>query len=214
MKPKHAILLGCVLSLAGFVFAALIYSRLPDQMPIHWNVHGVVDRTLSKPWGVFIHPALIAAATLLAAILPAISPNGFRIEPFTRAFALLMSGLTLFFAYMTGLIFAAGLGADLSVGRWIMGGIGILLVFIGNFLGKTTKNFFIGIRTPWTLASDEVWRRTHRLGGWLFVLAGLATVIAAVVGLGLEVMIAFILAAALAPVPYSFFLYWRLSPSP
>ena len=212
MKLKYTILLGCVLSLAGFIATALLYSRLPAQMPIHWNIHGVADQTWPKPWGILIHPALIAIATILAAVIPAISPNGFRIEPFARAYALLMAGLILFFAYMTGLAFAFGLGVDAHLKGWMMGGIGVLLIFFGNFLGKTTKNFFVGIRTPWTLASDEVWQRTHRFGGWLFVLAGLGTIVAAVVGLGFEIVIGLIVVAALAPILYSFVLYRRLEP--
>ena len=212
MKLKITLLLGIALSLAGFIAAALLYSRLPAQMPIYWNIHGVADRTLGKPWGVFIHPALIAAATILAAVIPAISPNGFRIEPFARAYALLMAVVICFFAYTTGLAFATGLDPGLQLRGWMLGGIGVLLVFFGNFLGKTTKNFFVGIRTPWTLASDEVWQRTHRFGGWLFVLAGLGTLVAAIAGFGFEVAIGLILVAALLPVLYSYLLYRRVEP--
>ena len=81
---------------------------------------------------------------------------------------------------------------------------------MGNFLGKVTRNFFVGIRTPWTLASEEVWLRTHRLGGKCFVAAGFAVVAISLLGLGPWAMMAVILAAALVPVVYSYVIYRRL----
>ena len=83
----------------------------------------------------------------------------------------------------------------------------MLFMVIGNFLGKVRKNFFLGIRTPWTLASDEVWAKTHRLGGWCFVLAGAIMIVMAFVGPGMSWLIYLIVAIALAPVVYSYFAY-------
>ena len=88
--------------------------------------------------------------------------------------------------------------------------VGLLFVVIGNFLGKVRKNFFIGIRTPWTLASDEVWSRTHRLGGWMFVAGGIVMIVGAFAGLPVLGVIAVVLAIALYPVLHSFLLYRRL----
>jgi uncharacterized membrane protein len=82
---------------------------------------------------------------------------------------------------------------------------------MGNFMGKLTRNFFVGIRTPWTLVNDEVWLRTHRLGGKLFVAAGVVTAIAAFSGAGLYVMLAAVLAAAIVSVIYSYVVYRKLS---
>ena len=88
--------------------------------------------------------------------------------------------------------------------------VGLLFVVMGNFLGKVRKNFFLGIRTPWTLASDEVWAKTHRLGGWCFVTAGVFMAIMGVVAPTSTWFIAAIIAIALIPVVYSFFAYRKI----
>ena len=89
-------------------------------------------------------------------------------------------------------------------------GIGLLLVLLGNYMGKLRKNFFIGVRTPWTLASDEVWARTHRLTGWLWAAAGLALAIDGLLGANVVVFLVVILVAILTPPIYSFLLYRRI----
>ena len=86
----------------------------------------------------------------------------------------------------------------------------MLFVVLGNVLGKVTKNFFVGIRTPWTLASDEVWLRTHRLGGRVFVLAGLAVVLSGLAGGGVAPLLVAVFTAAFVPIVYSYIIYRRL----
>ena len=94
--------------------------------------------------------------------------------------------------------------------RAIPAGVGLLLVVLGNFMGKLTKNFFVGIRTPWTLASDEVWLRTHRLGGKLFVLAGAGLFVAGLSGAGHVAILLAVVVAAGIPVAYSYVVYRKL----
>jgi uncharacterized membrane protein len=91
---------------------------------------------------------------------------------------------------------------------------GVLFLIIGNFLGKLTKNYFAGIRTPWTLENDEVWHRTHRLGGKLFVLGGLFTIVSAFMGMGLPVLIATVAATTIVTTAYSYVIYRKLTRSP
>ena len=88
--------------------------------------------------------------------------------------------------------------------------VGALLMVLGNYMGKLRKNFFIGIRTPWTLASDAVWERTHRLAGWLFVAAGLVMVASVLIGAPIWLPLGAIAAATLLPVAYSLWIYRRL----
>jgi uncharacterized membrane protein len=85
--------------------------------------------------------------------------------------------------------------------------VGLLLIVLGNYMGKLRKNFFVGIRTPWTLASDDVWERTHRMGGRVFVLAGLASVVAALAGAAPGTMLYVLAAAAIVTVAYSYLIY-------
>ena len=96
----------------------------------------------------------------------------------------------------------------------IFAGMGVLFIVIGNLLGKVTRNFFVGIRTPWTLASEEVWYRTHRLAGKLFVAAGLFMVVASLAGLRLWPLFVSLGVAALVPVVYSYVIYRRIEGLP
>lgn len=201
---------GCGLTIASFAAAAMLYDKLPDALPVHWGLDGNADHYMAKPWGVYIYPIIIAAMLMLKVVLPAISPRAFAIEPFTRTFNILMTALLLFSAYLMAVVYAHALGAAIPVGRAVIAGVGVLFVVIGNFLGKVTKNFFIGIRTPWTLASDEVWFKTHRLGGWLLVLCGFVTVGVAIVGRFYPVAITALGIAIVVPIVYSLILGVRL----
>jgi uncharacterized membrane protein len=107
---------------------------------------------------------------------------------------------------------AAKTGGELSPSA-LFAGMGVLFVVMGNLLGKVTRNFFVGIRTPWTLANEEVWNRTHRLGGKLFVVAGLVVVAAAFTGVSMWPVFIAIGLAGLIPIVYSYVLYRRLEPA-
>ncbi|HEU4618684.1 MAG TPA: SdpI family protein [Gammaproteobacteria bacterium] len=201
---------GCALTVACFAAAAMLYDKLPGMLPVHWGLHGNANRFMAKPWGVYIYPIIVGAMLILKVVLPAISPRAFAIEPFKRTFNILMTALLLFSAYLMGVVYAHALGADIPVGRAVIAGLGALFVVIGNFLGKVTKNFFIGIRTPWTLANDDVWFKTHRLGGWLMVLCGFVTIAVAILGRFYPAMIAALGIAIVVPVVYSLVLGLRL----
>jgi uncharacterized membrane protein len=195
---------GLLLTLAAFAVSAMLYARLPDVLPVHWGLHGTADGFLRKPWAIYFYPAMIGAMLLLKLVLPAISPRAFAIEPFSRTFNIMMTALMVFMAYLMGLVYAAALDTHIAVGRGVIGGIGVLFIVIGNLSGKLTKNFFVGIRTPWTLANDEVWFKTHRLGAWLFVLAGLVTLGVALVGRFYVVALVGFAVAVIVPVVFSF----------
>ncbi len=210
MTIRRATLTGLAVAALSFVAAAALYDRLPESMPVHWNIHGIADGFMPKPWGVFFYPAFIGFFALLAAVLPAISPRGFRIEPFMRAFDVIVTALIVFFACLMIAIFAGALGFPIPVDRLLLAGIGILLATIGNVMGKTTPNFFVGIRTPWTLANSEVWLRTHRLGGRLFVVAGLALLGAAALGLDPFIPFLGLIGVPLVLTAYSYVLYRKL----
>jgi uncharacterized membrane protein len=197
-------LLGLLLTLAAFAVSTMLYTRLPDVLPAHWGLRGTADEFLHKPWAIYFYPAMIGSMLLLKLVLPPMSPRAFAIEPFERTFNVMMTALMLFMAYLMSLVYAAALDTHIAVGRALLGGIGVLFIVTGNLTGKVTKNFFIGIRTPWTLASDEVWFKTHRLGGWLFVLAGLVTLGVALLGKFYAAALVGFAIAGVVPVVFSY----------
>ncbi|HWZ86435.1 MAG TPA: SdpI family protein [Thermoanaerobaculia bacterium] len=207
-------LLGLLLVVASFALVGLKYPGLPDPMPSHWNAAGHVDGWLPKSWGAFLLPIVMAVIWLSFLVLPRISPRGFEMEPFLRAWGILkVTMLALMFFIGILVLNAATTGGELSP-KAMFFSIGALFVVIGNLLGKVTRNFFVGIRTPWTLANEEVWYRTHRLGGKLFVVAGLFVAAMALLGSSLWPIFVSIALAGLIPIVYSYVIYRRLEGMP
>jgi uncharacterized membrane protein len=210
MKLSRANLLSLALVAGAFAAAALLYRRLPDPVPVHWDAHGHVNGYMPKPWGALVMPLVTLGVSLLLLVLPRLSPRGFRVDRFQATFDLIHTSIVGFLFFATLLVLLAGAGFGVSVARAVPLGVGVLLVVLGNVLGKVTKNFFVGIRTPWTLASDEVWLRTHRFGGRVFVLAGLAIAVAGLAEGGATPILVAALAAVLLPTVYSYVIYRRL----
>jgi uncharacterized membrane protein len=214
MKISRANLLNLGLVILAFVAAAALYDRLPACVPIHWNARGEANGFAPKSWGAFLMPGVMAGSYLLLLVVPRISPRGFAIQRFQRVFEIFQTAILAFLLLTTVLILLAGVGVKVPMDRTIYAGVGLLFVVLGNFMGKVTRNFFVGIRTPWTLASDEVWLRTHRLGGKLFVLAGLGLCVSGLLRGGLIPLLAAVVIAGVVPVIYSYVLYRRIEGTP
>lgn len=196
---------------AMFGLAAWFYPAMPDPMPSHWNAAGEVDDWMPKPWGVLLLPLVTLGLWALFAVLPSISPKGFRLDAARRAYDIIWFVMVLFMGTVQLMTYLEALErGGPGVEQIIPLMTGALFILIGNYLSKFPRNFFVGIRTPWTLASDEVWNRTHRLGGWVFILAGLVLAISAFFPGAMPVFIGVVVLAALVPVAYSFWLYRRL----
>ena len=160
------------LFIAAVALSITVYSRLPASVPIHWNAAGDVDDYAPKAIGAFLVPAIMLILAGVYAALPAISPSGFDIEPRSRAYRAI---LLIILVFMLGIhVFAllAAMNMARSSSTIVPLLVGALFVGLGNYLPKVPRNFFIGIRTPWTLADEDVWFRTHRLGGVVFVIGG------------------------------------------
>jgi uncharacterized membrane protein len=203
--------ISLLLVAAQFAVAAWFYPDLPDPVPSHWNAAGEVDGWTPKPWGVLLLPIVSAALWLMLAVLPAISPKGFRLEAARRAYDIIWFVLLLFMGGVQVFVYLAALGrGGPGIEQIVPLMTGGLFILIGNYLGKFPRNFFIGIRTPWTLASDEVWNRTHRLGGWVFIVAGVLIAASAFFPDAIMLLVITATLAALVPVLYSLLLYRRL----
>ena len=201
----------CMIFIAIIIaVAAYLYPSLPEQIPTHWNFEGEVDDYTPKPWGVLIMPLTAVFIFLIMKLIPIISPKGFRTDQFTGVVNIFTVTLVGFMSVVALLVLLAASGRDVHMNEMIFAGIGVLFIVLGNYLGKVRKNFFIGIRTPWTLASDEVWSRTHRLGGWIFVLIGFFMFLNAFFRFPERWLIGIIVFVALVPVLYSYVLYRKV----
>lgn len=210
MKPTRSLVVSAVFFLVAVGVAGWLYPELPAQVPSHWDLHGNVNDTLPRFWAAAAPALVILGLALLSVVLPRISPRRFEIAPFARAWDIVMlatQGVML----VTGLsALLAGAGYAMPMPMIALLSVGVLYMVFGNYMGKLRRNFFIGIKTPWTLASQAVWERTHRLAGWLFMLAGAVAIVAALAGLPAWVVLAVLLGAALYPCVYSYVIYRRL----
>jgi uncharacterized membrane protein len=210
MKPARTLFISALfvlILLAAFVWLS---PHMPARVPTHWDAQGQVNGYMS-PLGAMLTPMIvIAVLALLTLLLLAISPRGFAITPFGSIFALIMLAVQAFVLVTALAVLLNAAGHSVQMPLISMLGIGALLMVTGNYLGKVRKNFFIGIRTPWTLASDAVWERTHRIGGWLFMLAGAVGIALALAGGSLVVLVAIVLGVALVLTVYSYVAYRRL----
>ena len=195
---------------AAVLITGSVFSRLPATIPTHWNFAGEVDGYSSREWGAWALPVLLAFLWGMLKWIPAIDPRGDNYARFTGAFEGIIVLVMLFVFGSQMVILASSLGQPVSVDRLAPIGIGLLLMGVGNLLPRAKPNWFVGIRTPWTLSSDRVWERTHRVGGYFLVAGGALIVIAgiAVPGLAFGTMITVCGASAIFLLVYSY-IAWR-----
>ena len=168
---------------AMLVFSAVIYSRLPARVPIHWNINGVADDYGTRELAALFVPGLSLGLWLLFQILPKLdpltitSPDRFSYAPFLDTFRRFLNFILLFMAGLHMTTLGIALGWPIQIGQVMMIGIGLLFAGLGNEFGRLKRNSFAGIRVPWTLANEDVWRISHRVGGRAFVIVGLVSVL-------------------------------------
>ncbi|HET7663309.1 MAG TPA: SdpI family protein [Rhodanobacteraceae bacterium] len=214
MKQTGTWVVSLIFVLVMLGVAVWIYPHLPAQTPIHWNAQGEANGWASPFWAAAFPVLMMAGLAMMFAVLPVISPRRFEIAPFARTYGIVVMATLAFLLVVGILALLAGAGYHVSMQLVAPIAVGALLMVIGNFMGKFRKNFFVGIRTPWTLTSDAVWERTHRLAGWLFVLAGLAWIVGGLANAPPAVMVIATLVAAFVPVVYSYLLYRRVERHP
>jgi len=162
-----------VMILFSFVIGIYFYPQMPGKMASHWNAQGQVDGYMPKFWSLFLIPFILVGLALLFTAIPRIDPLKANIEKFIKYYDGL---IILFFIFMLAVHFQVifwNLGIKISPNTIFPIGIGILFFYIGILCENAKRNWFIGIRTPWTLSSERVWEKTHKIGGKLFKIAGI-----------------------------------------
>jgi uncharacterized membrane protein len=212
------IYLSIALTVAAFAFSGYLrvyrYDDIPAQVPIHWNIEGKADQWIPKEktlWVFGLMPLCMAGFTALTMLLPWLSPKHFDVDRFRNTYGYVMAVVVALFGYIHVITMLGSMEwSDADLGRWLVSGIFLFFALIGNVMGQVRRNFWMGVRTPWTLASERVWNQTHRLFAWLMVAAGAIGFLAVIAGVNLIVCIAGLLIAVFTPVIYSFVLYKRL----
>jgi uncharacterized membrane protein len=214
MTTKTAAILVFILFGCALCASLLVYPSLPARMPIHFNLEGQANGWAGKTSGC-LGPLLIQLLLLVMVLAGDwISPARFKVSEFRSSFNYIMVIASALLVYVYGLMLAAALYPGRLQGRWGVGGLFLFLAWMGNMLGKTRRNFWVGIRTPWTLASDAVWIATHRLAARIFVIVGILGALGAATHFPAVIYLALLAIAILVPVLYSFWISKKLEKSP
>jgi len=170
MRRANIIILGIIL--ISFIIGGYFYPQMPEKIASHWSAQGKVDGYMSKFWGLFLMPLISIGLFLLFVLIPKIDPLKDNIKKFRKYFdgfiVLLM--LFLFYVYLLTIFWNIGLRFNMS--QFMIPALGILFYYCGILIENAKRNWFVGIRTPWTLSSETVWNKTHKTGSRLFKVAG------------------------------------------
>ncbi len=173
---KGEMLIAAIL-LLSFGIAGYFYPQMPERMASHWNAQGQVDGYMSRFWGVFLMPIVSLGLSLLFVLIPRIDPLRANIEKFRRHYYGFVLIILVFLLYLYLLTIFWNLGFRFNMVRMLTPAFAVLFYFCGVLMGKAKRNYFVGIRTPWTLNNEAVWDKTHRLGGKLFKAAGVVALL-------------------------------------
>lgn len=181
MSTRYLSYISATIILAACLVGAVVYPRLPEQIASHWNVAGDADGYVGKFWGVFLLPVIMAVMYAVYLVIPRIDPLKRNIESFRSSYDVFWFWMFAFFGYLFGLTISWNLGLRFDFTAAMVPALATLLFVVGRVMEKSKRNWFLGIRTPWTLSSDAVWDKTHALGGRLFKAAAVVSLLGMVV---------------------------------
>ncbi len=173
---RTATIAALLILLVSFAIGIYLYPQMPDRIASHWNAQGIVDGYMSKFWGLFLMPFISVGVLLLFLLIPRIDPLKRNIAKFRRYFDTFIIIIIGFFLYIYLLTLLWSLGHVFDMVQMMIPAFAVMFYYAGILVENAKRNWFIGIRTPWTLSSNTVWRKTHKLGGRLFKLAGIIAV--------------------------------------
>jgi uncharacterized membrane protein len=183
LKTRPYLVTTALVVLGMLAVSGWAWPQIPDgaQIPIHWGIDGQPNGWAAKWQGLLLMPVLTAGIGLLLAFAPRFDPRAGNIQRSATAYWAIAFAALLLMAVIHVAAVLAATGRAVNIGLVVSLAVGCLFIVVGNFLGKTRSSWIFGIRTPWTLSSERSWTRTHRLGGYLFVLLGLAVILVAVI---------------------------------
>ncbi|MCJ7689464.1 MAG: SdpI family protein [Clostridiaceae bacterium] len=197
-----------------FIVCLYFYPSLPEKMPSHWNSKGQIDGYSGRFFGAFGIPLMNLAFYFMFIFLPYIDPKKQNYAKFSGAYKLIRYSFHILFVCIQALILMVALGYPVNVGMFIGVAVSLLFIVIGNVMGKFKHNYFVGIKTPWTLANEEVWTKTHRMAAPLWVIGGIISGIFAIIGDGKSsffiVLMIVVSVISIVPIVYSFVIFKQL----
>ena len=198
---------------AAFTFGVISWGVVPDQVPIHWNMAGEPDGYGSKFFNLLLMPIVALGFYFLFLWLPGLDPKKENYQRMRGTYSVVRMVVVIYMSLFGILLTLLARGVDLKVELVVPMMVGALFIILGNYFGKLRPTWFVGIRTPWTLSSDESWNKTHKLGGRVFVAMGIGLMLAGIIGTGWAFTA--VMAAGGAGIAYTIFysyLVWKADP--
>ncbi len=192
-----------------FVAGAFLYKYLPAMIPTHWGMEGQPNQYSPKAFGAWLIPGMSLLFLVLFPLLPKLDPKKENYEKFQKSWSVIQTALIGFFAYMYAVTMYVTLYPQYNaqVGRAVTFGIGLLFVILGNVMGKVRQNYFVGLKTPWTLNDPEVWQKSQRFAGWMFVLGGVVFMLQGLIWVAIiPVFVVLMIVIVALPIIYSYLL--------
>jgi uncharacterized membrane protein len=208
MKMRTVLLILGVLFILSLGIGVFAYPHLPEQVASHWNAQGQVNGYTSRLSGVVFLPLLLIGISLLLLFIPEIDPLKANIQLFRTEYNGFIAVFALFMFYIHVLTVAINLGLAIDLTQFMFPAFGLLIFYMGSLLGKAHRNYFIGIRTPWTLNSETVWNKTHQLGSKLFKVTGAITLLGVFFpSYAIYILLVTLTGTALLTTVYSYFIF-------
>ena len=207
-KDNHT---NYIIGLVALIFSAITYPKLPEQIPIHFNAQGIPDN-YGSPLTIFLLPAIILLVNVLAEVTKHIDPRAANYDVFSKHYYLffLVFNVFLFLVQLYLITYALEL-ITFNISNVIVIAMGVLFIIVGNLLPKVKQNFFMGIKTPWALADEQVWYKTHRFGGKMWFILGIAICICGFLPATAQIptILISVAIAVIVPTVYSYIIYKR-----
>jgi len=208
IKNNTQVILSTLVCLLPIILSLILYDKLPNQLPIHFGMNGEPDNYASKAIAAFLLPCLLAALNLFVHII-------MNADPKRKNANIVVRGVALWTSPIVSLIFVPitlfkGMGYDIPIETVSFSLIGLMYLILGNYMPKSRQSYTVGIRLPWTLDNEENWNKTHRFGGFVWVLGGLAIIVNAFIG-NFYFFFAVTALLVILPIIYSYLLYRKQS---
>ena len=211
MKIYKSEIAAAAIILASFALGSYVYPMMPDKMASHWGASGEVNGYMPKFWGIFLMPMISVALFALLAGIPRIDPKKKNIEKFRKYYDVFMVMFFVFLDYLYALTLIWNFGTQFNMTQMLAPAFGLLFYSIGVMVGHADPNWSIGIRTPWTLSNDTVWKKTHAVGGRLFIYSAIIAACGFVLpDYAIWLMIVPVIFTALFTVLYSYIEYTKI----
>ena len=205
-KYKRTLILSSLVLLIPVIVGLLLWDQLPDPVPFHWNIRGEVDGWASKAMAVFGIPALMLAMQWVCIFACTADPKYKNYNP--KMITLVLRLCPVITLVLCAMVYSAALGREIPVEAVMPLLMGAMFMVIGNWLPKCEQTYTMGIKLPWTLASEENWNATHRFGGKVWFFGGIASMISALFG-NFWILIGILLTMVILPTVYSYRYYLK-----